>query len=177
MMYQIKTPRLLLRPLCSADLQTVHAYASDPENTAYMVWLPNNTLEETAQFLARISAEWAKDDPAFYEFAIVLDGLQIGAISVYLDETRKTGELGWILHKHYFKRGIATEAALAVKDFAINTLHVAKLTANCDFRNVASYRLMAAIGLKLEKDDGMRTYAKKHETARELTYSLVVSQA
>ena len=49
---QIKTERLVLRPLGSADLQTVHAYASDAEATAYMLRLPSRTPQQTAQFLA-----------------------------------------------------------------------------------------------------------------------------
>lgn len=87
------------------------------------ICFPNHTIEETRQFLIRVSSEWQK--------------------------------------------GIASEAA-----FAINTLHLKKLIANCDYRNAASYTLMNKIGLKLEKDDGVRTYPKKHETVKQLTYSM-----
>ncbi len=174
MFYEIKTDRLVLRPLDISDLETVHTYASDEENTTYMFRLPNYTIEETAQFLTDTTKEWKKDNPDFYEFAIVLNGLQIGAISIYLDDTRKVGELGWIINKKYWKKGIATEAAFAIKDFAINTLKVTKIIANCDYRNVGSYSLMKKIGLKLENDNGVRTYTKNNETAKELTYSLVV---
>lgn len=174
MYYEMKTERLLLRPLDIADLKTVHEYSSDEGNTRFMVFLPNRTVEETAEFLNRVTSEWAKDEPSFYEFAIALDGLQIGAISVYLDETKEVGELGWILNKKYHKKGYATEAALAIKDFAINTLCLKKLIAQCDCRNEPSRCLMERIGLRLEDDNGTRTYIKRNETARELTYSLTV---
>ncbi len=177
MFYEIKTDRLVLRPLDIADLKTVHIYASDEENTTYMCWLPNHTVEETEQFLIRVTNEWKKDNPSFYEFAIVLDGLQIGAISIYLDDTRKIGELGWIINKRYWKKGIAFEAAIAMKDFAINTLKVTKIIANCDWRNVSSYSLMKKIGMKLESDNGVRTYSKNNETAKGLTYSLVIGDS
>lgn len=177
MYYEIKTDRLVLRPLNIADLETVHIYAADEENTAYMLRLPNHTIEETAQFLIHVTKEWEKDNPDFYEFAIVLKGLQIGAISIYLDNTRKIGELGWIINKQYWKQGIATEAAFAIKAFAINTLKVTKIIANCDYRNAGSYRLMEKIGLKLENGNGIRTYTQNNETAKELTYSLVVSDS
>lgn len=176
MFYEIKTDRLVLRPLNIADLETVHRYASDEENTTYMLWLPNRTVEETAQFLIGVTNEWEKDNPDFYEFAIVLDGLQIGAISISLDDTRKTGELGWIINKRYWNKGIASEAAIAIKDFAINTLKVTKITANCDYRNASSYSLMNKIGLTLENDKGVRTYTKNNETVKELTYSLVITE-
>lgn len=159
-----------------ADLETTHAYDSDEENTAFMLFLPNPTLEETKQFLIQTAEEWKKADPDFYEFAIVLEGQHIGAVSLYLDETKETGELGWIINKRYWKRGIASEAALAVKDFAINTLKLKKLLAYCDYRNIASYTVMEKLGLRLESDSGERTYTKRKETVKELTYSLRISR-
>lgn len=174
MYYEIKTERLILRPLNISDLNTVHEYASDYENTRYMIWLPNQTSEETAEFLRGVTNEWEKSEPSFYEFAVVLNGLQIGAVSLYLDDDRQIGELGWILNKKFQKNGYAVECARAIKDFALNTVHLRKLIAHCDHRNVPSRRLMEKIGLKLESDNGLRTYTKRDETARELTYSLTV---
>lgn len=105
---KLRTQRLLLRPLDVCDLETTHAYAGDKESTKYMIALPNETLEETEEFLKQASAEWRKNEPQFYEFAVVLDGLHIGGISITLDETRREGELGWILHKNYWKKGYTT---------------------------------------------------------------------
>lgn len=174
MYYEIQTNRLLLRPLNISDLNTVHEYASDYENSHFMLRLPNQTIEETADFLTRVTAEWEKSEPAFYEFAVVLNGLQIGHVSVYPDEDREVGELGWILNKRFQNNGYALESARAIKDFALNVLHLKKLIAQCDYRNAPSYRLMEKLGLKLESDDGIRIYIKRNETARELTYSLTV---
>lgn len=95
---EIKTERLLLRPLNVSDLHGVHKYASDEENTLYMYHLPRK-IEETTEFLSSITREWKKDIPSFYEFAIELDGKLIGSISVYLNDNRDTGDLGWILNK------------------------------------------------------------------------------
>lgn len=171
MFIELKTNRLILRPLNIKDLDTVHAYASDIENTKYMIYLPNDTIEETSQFLACVTNEWEKDEPSFYEFAITLNGLQIGAVSVYLNEQRTEGELGWILNKNYWGKGYATEAAMAVKDFSINQLKVPTLVAHCDYRNTASRNVMENIGLTLIIDNGVRQYPKTKEKARELMYS------
>ena len=171
MYHEIRTDRLLLRPLNITDLDSVHEYASDAENTRFMMRMPKRTLEETAEFLIAVTEEWEKDDPAFYEFAVILNGSLIGAVSVYLNDERNVGELGWILNKKFHKMGYASEAAIAIKDFALNTLHLKKLVAQCDYRNAPSARLMEKIGLKLESDDGVRTYIKRNESARELTYS------
>lgn len=174
MFYEIKTDRLILRPLDISDLETVHVYASDEENTTYMFWLPSTTINQSKQFLTAVTEEWAKENPFFYEFAIIFDGMHVGAISVYLDDTRKIGELGWIINKRYWKKGIAGEAAFAIKKFAINVLHVEKMIANCDYRNVGSYNLMKKIGMTLENDSGIRTYPRNNEIVQELTYSCSV---
>lgn len=174
MHYEIKTDRLLLRPLDVSDLDTHHAYASDIDNTHYMVFLPNESMRETAQFLVSVTAQWASDDPDCYEFAIMLEGVHIGAISISLDDARNEGELGWIVKKQYWHKGYATEAARAVIDFAINTLHLTRIFAQCDARNSNSYGLMRKLGLTLEDDTGTRTYEKNGEVARELTCSMVV---
>lgn len=174
MYYEIKTERLLLRPLSINDLNTVHEYASDIDNFRFMLRLPNETIEETAEFLTDVTKEWAKSPPEFYEFAIVLNGVQIVAVSIYLDDNKEEGELGWVLNKKYQKMGYAYEAARAVKDFALNNLRLKKLIAKCDYRNVSSYRLMERIGLKLESDNDTRFYPKRNEVQKELTYSLIV---
>lgn len=82
---EIQTKRLRLRPLGTQYLQSVHAYASDLENTKYMQCLPNETLEETLEFLKNAEAEWEKETPSFYEFAVLCGERQIGAVSVYLE--------------------------------------------------------------------------------------------
>lgn len=174
MHYEITTKRLLLRPLKLSDTDTVHEYASDKENTRFMIFLPNSTVKETEDFLRGAEEEWKKDNPEFFEFAVVLDGRQIGAVSAYLDENRECAEFGWILNKRYQHNGYAFEAALALKDFVINILHVKRIVAHCDARNAPSYRLMEKIGLTLESDGAPRVYPKTGETATERTYSLNV---
>jgi len=172
MYHEMKTARLTLRPLYISDAETVHEYASDDENTTYMYFLPNKTMEETRSFLECVTKEWQKDAPAAYEFAVVLNGTQIGAVSVALNDERTEGEMGWIINKKYWHKGYAYEAACAVRDFALNELKLPRLIAQCDYRNENSYKLMEKLGFILEDANGTRTYPKSGETARELTYAL-----
>ena len=52
----LRTPRLILRDFRDEDFDDIHAYGSDPEVCRYMPWGPN-TLEDTAQALARMQAQ------------------------------------------------------------------------------------------------------------------------
>ena len=160
---EIKTERLRLRPLGLKDLNDVHAYASDPENTRYMLFLPNDTLEETETFLRSAEQEWQAAQPLDYEFGIELQGHVIGAVSVYLNDERTEGEMGWILSKRFWKQGYMLEAALAVRNYAIQKLGVMRLVAHCDDRNEPSWRLMEKLNFRREDANGSRTYAKTGE--------------
>jgi RimJ/RimL family protein N-acetyltransferase len=171
----ITTQRLQLRPLELSDLHTTHEYASDAENTNYMIHLPNHTEQETERFLQRVVNEWKKEQSQFYEYAIVLDGRQIGAVSMHLKgETRLEGELGWIIHKDYQGNGYATEAAKAVMEMAVSKLGLKKIFATCDQRNKPSCRVMQKIGLSLERDDEVRRYKGSEEEFLEFMYSAVI---
>lgn len=176
MLITLKTERLFLRPLSIDDLYSTHAYASNPMNTKYMLYLPNGTLEETKEFLSAASSEWEKENPDFYEFAITLDNRHIGAISLYLNKSHSEGELGWILHKDFWGHGYAAEAAFAVKRFSADKLRVEKLVARCDSQNAESYRLMKRIGMTLERDDVVRYNKNAKEPTKELKYSLVIGR-
>ena len=83
---QIKTQRLTLEPLGTKFLVSTHAYASDPELTRLMVFLPTDDLAETERYLKKCEAEAAKERPQFYETAVLLDGRHIGSVSAYLEE-------------------------------------------------------------------------------------------
>lgn len=168
----IHTKRLLLAPLGPQYLISTHKYSSDLENTKYMMHLPNTDIEETKNFLELAHAEWQKPIPTFYEFAILLDNQHIGAISIYINEGNTESELGWIIGKEYWGNGYVLEAAKEIINFAKNELNIKKFIAHCDSENVASYRVMEKLGMKLEsKTKGRRNKASEEER-EELSYVL-----
>ncbi len=54
---ETKTKRLTLRPIRIGDENEIHEYAGDMEITM-MFWLPNDTFEETVDFVKRNAEEW-----------------------------------------------------------------------------------------------------------------------
>lgn len=170
----IQTDRLLLKPLSLNDLYTTHQYAGDTENIKYMVYFPSNSLEETREFIFKAVNEWKKASPQFYEFAVIVESKHIGSVSIYLDELLIEAELAWIIKKDYWGKGYATEAAQAIKDFAITELKVKKIIACCDSKNISSYHVMQKLGLKLKDDTQERKNKNSQTMSKELIYSLVV---
>ena len=171
---EIKTQRLLLRPIGLQDLETAFAYASDAENTKFMTFLPDDDIEQTRDFLERCERQWQKQQPDYYEFAIVQGSRHIGGVSIYLDRSKNTCEFGWILDKNYHGMGYATEAAKAVLDFAVQELGVTHFVAHCDSENKASQNVMSKLGLNCIGCANGRRNKGSSEDRIEMTFELFV---
>lgn len=139
----LETEKLLLRPITLDDAQAMFAYGGNPENVRYMAWGPN-TMEQTIDFI--------KKSKSGEEFAIVLksENVVIGSCGVYPDENNDTGELGWILHKNYWKHGYGTEFARELIRYGFEDLGLRRLTATCVAENYGSYRIMERNGMRRE---------------------------
>ena len=130
----------------------MHRYASDPEVVKYMPWGPNSE-EDTHDFLQKRLTEQAASPRVNYSVAITLkeDGTLIGGC----DLTRRNSEvseaaLGYCLHKDYWGRGIASEAAGALLKCGFEELKLHRIIATCDPENLASRRVLEKNGLRLE---------------------------
>ena len=168
---ELHTENLVLKPLGLKYLETVNEYALDYENTKYMCRLPNMNTEETVEFLKIVDEEWGKDEPAFYEFAVLYHGRQIGAVSVYFED--KIGELGWIINRNFWGKGFATEAAKVV------ITHFSKqgfrhFIAHCDTENTASCRVMEKLGMTRTGIHGGRKNRSAETESFEYQYELIV---
>ena len=167
---QIKTERLTLVPLDMSHLESAYAYSSDAALTKYMMFLPVESLEEMRKFIEDCVNERRRDPPAYYEFAVLLDGAHIGGVSLYFDTAPDSGELGWILRPEYQGRGYAFEAARALMDWARAQLGVRRFFAHCDAENLASQRVMRRLGMALTDATGARKNRGSDELRREYVF-------
>ena len=167
---EIKTERLILRPVCIGDEKEIHEYAGDKEITM-MFWLPNETFEETADFVKKGAAEWNSEDQTSFDFVILMDGKIIGGCDCDLGHSpdRSYVTVGWIINKAYRNQGYASEAASAMLDFAFNNIGIDKVYAQCDNKNPASFKVMLNIGMKCINDKVTRNYHRRGETSGEYT--------
>lgn len=145
------TERLTLRPFDANDLPSVHRYAADPVVTRYMDWGPNDE-DATRTFLNMASAPrlMSADD---FHFAIVLRSTNelVGGCSIAIESRQhRRASFGYILAKENWGDGLATEAAICLRNFAVDVLGIHRLEATCHPDNTASARVLAKAGLRLE---------------------------
>ena len=169
---EIKTKRLTLKPIGTEYFETVFNYSTDTENTKYMFFLPYESKEEVMDFLRNAENEWEKELPEYYEFAVILNNVQIGAVSVYFDKMFECGELAWIIDKRYWGNGYAYEASKAVIEVFVKYLSVFEYVSHCDSDNKPSIRVMEKLGMNLSEMYGGRKNRCSDEIKQECKYEL-----
>jgi RimJ/RimL family protein N-acetyltransferase len=144
-----ETKRLMARRATrDAAPQIFEAYAQDLEVARYMIWRPHRDVDETVAFLDRCERAW-QDRTAFpWTLWLKDDGRLAGMI-----ETRCTGtavDIGYVLRRSLWRRGLMTEAVRFVVEWALLLPGVYRVWATCDVENVASARLLESVGMERE---------------------------
>lgn len=147
----LQSDRLTLRELVPEDFEAVHAYASDPLVTQWMIWGPN-TGEQTHAFLNTTIACQEQTPRQGYPFAVVLrdSGQLIGACDLRLIPSDRAGEIGYVYHHPFWRQGYASEAGRALLRFGFGELGLHRIFATCDVRNVGSAAVLRKIGMRHE---------------------------
>jgi len=147
----IETERLVLRPFTVDDAPAMYErWASDPEVTKYLTWLPHPSADVTRAYLADLVAKYDRGD--FFDWAIDFKGVGvIGSIGVvgYREET-EAAELGYCMSRAYWGQGIMPEALKGVIAFLFDEVGARRISTKHDIANPKSGRVMAKAGMKYE---------------------------
>ena len=144
-----ETARLIAR-LATRDAapQVFDAYAQDLEVARYMIWRPHRDVDETVAFLERCERAW-QDGTAFpWTLWMKHDGSLAGMIEARL--AGSSVDIGYVLRKSLWRRGLMTEAVRFVVKWALSRPEVYRVWATCDVENVASARLLESAGMQQE---------------------------
>jgi ribosomal-protein-alanine N-acetyltransferase len=114
---RLQTPRLTLRRFLAGDAERVTEIASNWNVARMLRRAPYpQSVEDRRAWLVGHEGEWMAGEA--YRFAAIEDGVLIGCADI--DEIGAGGnEIGYWLDERWWGRGLATEAASAVRDFAL----------------------------------------------------------
>ena len=144
----LKTERLLLRPFELSDIDAVLEYAKDPEWAEFLSdGVPQPyTRRNAEEFVAgRMLAPSSQ-----FSWAIVLEGVCVGDVTLIVNSKHERGEIGYSLAKAHWGRGLMAEAARAVVDWAFAERGLHRISSNADVRNRRSWRVMEKLGMRRE---------------------------
>ena len=186
--FVLEGERVLLVPTGMRFFEVRARIAGDVENTRFMMFLPNSA-EETRVYLENCEVQWESDGQELFDFEILLkdgdagieDLKSVGGISFELLDSRpeivklygkNVADMGWILDKNYWNKGLATEAAKLVVNY-VRSLGVRMIFAQCDAENIGSWHVMEKIGMKRICDNGKRFNESEPKVEKvEFTYAI-----
>ncbi len=132
----LETERLTLRAPCHEDVKAIAVLANDRRIAENTTRIPHPyRVADAEQFVATVNQ---RDGEAC--FVMVLDGTLIGACGI--DPRDDGAELGYWLGAGYWGRGLMTEAARAVIDYAFGDLRHETLQSGARVSNPASRRVL-----------------------------------
>jgi RimJ/RimL family protein N-acetyltransferase len=143
----LETGRLLLRHMQAGDAHELLAVFADPLVMAAFASPPFGPVEMDAWVARNLRHQ---SDHGYGLFTVVLkdSGAVIGDCG--LEDMDIGAELGYDLRSDHWNRGLATEAATAVRDYAFETLGIPRLVSLIRVGNDPSRRVAEKIGMGLE---------------------------
>jgi ribosomal-protein-alanine N-acetyltransferase len=160
---RLETERLVLRPLSIDDLDDLAGFLADPETMRYIGPGEPRSREQARQSLTRMIEIF--EARGYGQLAVVRkpDGAFLGRCGILLwDPSSWTivdgeppepveTEIGYLLGREHWGQGYATEAAIAVRDWAVEHL-TPRLVALIYPENTRSAGVARKLGMARERE-------------------------
>lgn len=146
-----ETPRLVLRELAETDLDFVAAMLGHAEVMCF--WPRPFTREEALGWIRRQQERYVRDGHGYWLALEKSTGQPVGQMGVVASEVDGVTEpnLGYILHRPFWGRGFATEAAAHCRDYVFRSLGRRRVVATIRPENLPSQKVALRIGLQAER--------------------------
>jgi RimJ/RimL family protein N-acetyltransferase len=154
----ITTERLLIRKPRLEDAADLAVAYSDPEVMQFMGDGSTATIAEVEDGIRQWLERWESWGMSLCSLERREDGRVLGRAGFLLwdpetwevpgDET----ELGWLLAQEHWGEGYATEAALALRDWAFDLRGLSRLISLIKHENLRSIRVAVRVGERYERD-------------------------
>lgn len=173
----LRGERIGLRPLSENDADAMFDYACDPEVTCFLPWEPAPNLDTVRPFLADQVAKRRRGQSLALAIVLWESGQVIGSTDLMdlptparaLWRRFRQAELGYLLARPYWGRGLMTEAATLTVAHAFGALNLGRLVAHADAENRGSRRVLEKIGMRV---DGSESRLVKGQTRLYIRYAM-----
>ena len=148
----IETARLLLREMSPDDLDFVAAMLAHPEVMRY--YPKCYSRDEAAVWIERQMRRYARHGHGLWLAIERATGDPVGQVGLLIQQVRgvEEKEVAYLIHRPHWRRGFATEAGAAARDYAFAVLGRQRVIALIRPENVPSIGVARKLGLKEEPD-------------------------
>ncbi len=148
----IETKNLIIRQYEMEDVAGILPVFTNP--TTMEFWPRPFTMQEVEDWAKMSIRSYSENGYGRYVLLLKEENVIIGDCG--LIKATIAGEnvhdLGYIIHFPYWRRGYATEAASAVKEYAFRELNLDALHANMPYNHIASRRVAEKLGMQRIKE-------------------------
>jgi ribosomal-protein-alanine N-acetyltransferase len=144
----LETERLRLAPCAEADVERLHALLTHADVRRYL--LDDKIVDRAWVFDVVESSRRTFADASWGLWCVETrsDGAFAGLAGLRVTAGASEPQLLYALDPGFWGRGLATEAAAAVMDYAFDVLELDELLASTDPPNHASIRVMERLGMR-----------------------------
>lgn len=147
----LKSARLTLRPLRDGDGDSLFDVFSDPLAMRWWSSPPHASPRETEEMLLKARAAFAAGDGVEWAIALAGDDRAVGKLGHWRwQRAHSRSEIGFILRRDLWRRGLAVEALATALDWGFRGLELHSVEAQLDADNLPSQRTLERVGFRRE---------------------------
>ena len=148
----LETARLVLREMSPDDLDFVAVMLADPEVMRY--YPKCYSREEAETWIERQMRRYARHGHGLWLASDKTTGQPVGQVGLLIQQVHGVmeKEVGYLIDRPFWRRGFATEAARACRDYAFEVLGRQRVIALIRPENVPSQEVARKLGLQPEPD-------------------------
>jgi RimJ/RimL family protein N-acetyltransferase len=147
----LETERLVLRPIREEDADDLFALWSDPEVMRFVGDGQPRTREDTSQRLRRALRHWYEHGFGLWAVILKACGQFVGGCGVGYFHELSDAELGFVLARRHWGRGLASEAVARALRHAFEALELPRVVGVAQVGNVASQNVLRKAGMHLQQ--------------------------
>jgi RimJ/RimL family protein N-acetyltransferase len=148
----LETKRLLLQEVSLDDAKLILTLLNEPSFIQNIGDRGVRSLDDARNYiLNRMVASYKKFGFGMYLVIVKDTGAPAGLCGLVKRDGLDDVDLGYALLPEYWSKGFATESALAVKEYAKNSVGLERIVGITDPANLGSIRVLEKTGLKFEK--------------------------
>jgi len=152
---RLVTGRLVIRAYEPRDIPALIEYLSSDDPMVGRVMRIAPAAEAISAYWEPMRSVDPFGDPQWLSLLIELKTEQkvvgnVGYGITVIDDAHKLGSIGWSLAASYRGRGVATEAAMAVRGLLFDHLGAHRVQSRTGRANAPSWRLMERLGMRRE---------------------------
>jgi [ribosomal protein S5]-alanine N-acetyltransferase len=146
-MVRLETARTFMRDILGNDVDFLLRMMGDPEVMRY--YPKPADVREVREFIDRMRAAYKNDGCGLWLVVDRESGEPLGRVGLLRQHVNGVDEfeVGYMIHRPFWRRGLATEAAVAVRDYAFAERKLPRVVSLIRPENVPSQRVARKLGM------------------------------